>query len=107
MDEMDGFYEEDFNGSSNVDKVASSTRRGFASPALKANLLINYEDKLLEQLESLLNSLPIPEVIPRSLLVRGVSASYFDMDLATQRKYGGNAVKVYQLMRLMKWLVFC
>ena len=100
-------FDEDFNGTGSSETIASSIRGGFTSPAPKLKAYISYDDRILEQLEILLSNLPIPQSTPPSLIVRGVSLSYFDSSLASNEKYRGNAVKLYQLIRHMKWLVFC
>ena len=97
-------FDEDFNGTGSSETIASSIRGGFTSPAPKLKAYISYDDRILEQLEILLSNLPIPHSTPPSLIVRGVSLSYFDSSLASNEKY---AVKLYQLIRHMKWLVFC
>ena len=100
-------FEEDFNGPTSSENIASSIRGDFTSPAPKSKSYISYEERILEQLESLLNDLPIPQSTQPTLIVRGVSLSYFNSSLANESKYGGNAVKLYQLIRQMKWLLFC
>ena len=99
-------FEEDFNGPISSENIASSIR-DFTSPAPKSKSYISYEERILEQLESLLNDLPIPQSTQPTLIVRGVSLSFFNSSLANESKYGGNAVKLYQLIRHMKWLLFC
>ena len=72
----------------------------------KAGTHRKLEVQLLENMDILLHRLPMPENTHRNLSLRGVSMTkYFDEALQRNPIYGGQAVKVYQLMRHMKWYV--
>ena len=60
---------------------------------------------LIDKIEEILSDLPIPSNHHRNFVLRGVNASkYFDDFLAED--FEGHVLKVFQLIRLMKWLNF-
>ena len=72
----------------------------------KASTTKSLELQLLENMDILLHRIPMPENTQRNLTLRGVSVTkYFDEALQRKPCYGGQAVKVYQLIRHMKWYV--
>ena len=60
---------------------------------------------LIDKIEEILGELPIPANQHRNLIIRGVNASkYFDEFVNSD--FEGHVLKVFQLIRLMKWLYF-
>ena len=60
---------------------------------------------LIDKIEEILGELPIPANQHRNLIIRGVNDSkYFDEFVNSD--FEGHVLKVFQLIRLMKWLNF-
>jgi hypothetical protein len=93
-------------GAGQIRNMSPLTDSSNSNATPKAGTNRRLEVQLLENMDILLQKIPMPENTLRNLSLRGVSmAKYFDEALQSNPIYGGQAVKVYQLIRHMKWYV--